>query len=70
MAAPDSPLADDGTHDVFSEPWAILRGAEAPSDGGEGEGEGAGAGEAQGPSRERTEMRQVPTGPVSLVAFL
>lgn len=55
LAAVDSPMADDGTHDVFSEPWAS--GVGSP-DGGAQEGEVP-----------ATEMRQLQAAPVSLTAF-
>lgn len=48
-------MADDGTHDIFSEPWA--RGVEVP--GGE-------VGDSTPPA---AEMRQVQLVPVSLSAF-
>ena len=56
MAAADSAMADDGTHDVFS-PAAWASNAE----GIDGEADDR---------RARTEMRQVQVVPVSLSAFL
>lgn len=54
-AVSESPMADDGTHDIFSEPWA--REVEVP--GGE-------VGDSTPPA---AEMRQVQLVPVSLSAF-
>lgn len=67
FGAPNGPMADDGTHDVFSEPWAT----NVDHGGSSREGEApVGIGTGQGEARTVTEMRQVQVVPVSLSALL
>ena len=68
VAAPDVRAADDGTHDVFSEAYAVADRADA--DGSSSASEAALEPPMVVVAAAVVQMRQVPAVPVSLSAYL